>query len=262
VVKGQDGKPKVPIGYVDTGQVEKVRVGNKIIVHPIYRKMTAVEIDAELDTINNRIAKTRSELEKLAPQLQGLQASIDEWMDLANDARDKARETAQETVATVLLEKLAMRNEAATKLDEESLTRINAILRKRVFMNDLYAQVLTTEKLASLKTDLDVINLLKGVQTSLALGSAIESKEREEVMKAVLEGIGIVNKDPAISLLIADGELTIDAAYGWLAHKEARDRVNQLLSLGEEQFRAVKGLTTLYKKDIDNRKKLIAARPK
>jgi hypothetical protein len=167
-----------------------------------------------------------------------------------------------ENTATVLLDMLAYRNEAQTKLDEESLKRINAILRKRVFMDDLYAQVLTTERLDSLETDADVLNLVKRVKAALVLGSAIESKDREEALKSVLKGIEIAGKNPAITLLIADGEITIDAACGWLADNEAIDRVNQLLSLGEAQFDAVKVLTALYKKDIDNRKTLIAARPK
>jgi hypothetical protein len=41
------------------------------------------------------------------------------------------------------------------------------------------------------------------------------------VLKSVLQGIEIAGKNPAITLLIADGEITIDAACGWLAHKEA-----------------------------------------
>jgi molecular chaperone GrpE (heat shock protein) len=227
-----------------------------------YERELVVAIDIELQAISNRIPKTRSELEKLTLQLQGFQASVDEWTNLAADARDKARQTAMENTATVLLDMLAYRNEAQTKLDEESLKRINAILRKRVFMDDLYAQVLTTERLDSLETDADVLNLVKRVKAALVLGSAIESKDREEALKSVLKGIEIAGKNPAITLLIADGEITIDAACGWLADNEAIDRVNQLLSLGEAQFDAVKVLTALYKKDIDNRKTLIAARPK
>ena len=128
-------------------------------------------------------------------------------------------------------------------------------------MNDLYAQVLTVESLDSLETDADVLNLLKRVKGALVLNSAIESKDREEVLKSVLQGIEIAGKNPAITLLIADGEITIDTACGWLAHKEARDRVNQLLNLGGAQFDAVKVLTALQKKDINNRKKLIATLP-
>jgi hypothetical protein len=227
-----------------------------------YEGELKVAIDAELQAITSRVPKTRNELERLTAQLQGFQASVDEWTNLADDARKKARQTAMENVAAVLLEMLASRNEAETNLDEESLQRINAILRKRVFMDDLYAQVLTAERLDSLKSDADVLDLLKRVQATLVLDSAIESNDREEVLKSVLKGIEIVSKNPGITLLIADGEIAIDAACGWLAHKEALDRVNQLLSLGDQRFNAVKGLTALYKKDIDNRKKLIEGRPK
>jgi len=226
-----------------------------------YEHELAAAIETELAVINNRIPQSRKALERLTPQLRGFQASLDEWTTLADDARIKARKTALETVASVLLEKLSMRHAEETQLNEESLKRINRLLRKRVFMDDLYRQVLTVEKLESLKTGGAVIELLKNVDRTLTLAGAVQSRDREEVLKTILMGIEIVNKDPRISLLIADGELTIDAAYGWLAHKEARDRLNQLLNLGEEQFKAVNELTALYKRDIDNRKRLLAAHP-
>ena len=227
-----------------------------------YERELAAAIDTELSVINNRVSKTRNELETLTPHLLGFQASVDEWVNLADEAREKARHTAKETVVTLLLEKLSLNNEAEVKLDENALRRINVLLRKQVFMDDLYAQVLTVKKLQSLKTDLAVINLLKTIQATLVLHSAIESEHREETLKALLKGIEIACQDPRVALLVADGEITIDAAYGWLAYKYAGDRVNQLLDLGEARFKSVKVLTTLYKTDIDNRKTLLATRGK
>lgn len=219
-------------------------------------------IDTALAAIQQRLPQTRKELEQLTPQLLGFQASVDEWLGLADDAKEKARHSAREQVATLLLEMIGMKKESEIKLDEKALKKIDGLLRKRVFMDDRFAQVVTTERLLSLRTDLDVINLLKHVQSTLVISSAMKSRDREEVAKAVLKGIEIVGRDPRITLLIADGEITIDAAYGWLAHRVAGERVNQLLSLGERRFQAAKGLTALYKKDIETRKALLAARPK
>jgi hypothetical protein len=227
-----------------------------------YELERTVAIDNEVKSISNRLAKTKKRLEELTGTLLGFQDSVDEWVNLANDARDKARHTALETTAKVLLEGLKTGKEAEVKLDEKALKRINLIMRKRVFMDDLFAKVVTTERLASLKTDLDTIKLLKDVQHGLILGTAMTSKDREEVMKGVLAGIELVNHDPRIALLIADGEITIDAAYGWLAHKLASDRINQLVSLGNARFNEVKGLTSFYKEDVDKRKALLAARTK
>jgi hypothetical protein len=47
-----------------------------------------------------------------------------------------------------------------------------------------------------------------------------------------------------------------------LSYKYAGDRVNQLLDLGEAQFKSVKVLTSMYKTDVDSRKTLLAARRK
>jgi hypothetical protein len=224
-----------------------------------YEHDLAAAVSAELNIIASRVTKTRKELERVSSQLSGFQAAVEEWTNLAGDARNNARKAALESVASVLLERLSISNEMETQLDEESLKRINVLLRNRVFMDDLYAQVLTAEKIQSLKTELDFINLLKRIDGTMALAEAMESKERVEVLKVILKGIETVDKDPAVALLITDGEITIDAAYGWLANREAKDRINQLLNLNEDQFKAVKILTALYKRDIDNRRLLMAA---
>jgi hypothetical protein len=219
-------------------------------------------IDTALVDIQQRLPKTRKELEQLTPQLLGFQAAVDEWLGLADDARNMARHSAKEQVTTLLLEMVGVKKESEIQLDEKALKKIDTLLRKRVFLDDHFAQVITTERLVSLRTDRDVINILKAVQAALVLHSAWDTRDREEVEKAVLKGIEVVSRDPRITLLIADGEITIDAAYGWLAHKVAEDRVNQLLNLGDTRFEAVRVLTALYNKDIDTRKALLAARPK
>jgi len=226
-----------------------------------YDKDLTVAIDDELQVINNRIPKTRKELENLSSQLLGFQDSVDEWFKLSDDARERARHTVKEAVVTLLLEKLSVAKEEEIKLDEGALSKINVLLRKRVFMDDLYAQVLTVNNLRSLRTDLSVIKLLQRVQAAMVMHTAWESGDREETLRALLKGIEIVCQDPKVTLLIVDGELAIDAASGWLAHKYAKERVDQLLGLGEARFKSVQTLTNLYKTDIDNRKTLIAGRP-
>jgi hypothetical protein len=189
-------------------------------------------IKEELKVINNRIPKTRKELQNLTPQLLGFQDSVDEWLNKSEQARNTARNTVKESVVTLLLKKLSVAKKSEIKLDEGALSRINILLRKRVFIDDLYAQVLTLDNLRSLKTDLSVIRLLQRVQAAMVIHDAVESGDREETLRALLKVIEIACQDPKVTLLIVDGELAIDAAYGWLAHEYA---ANDLIQNGHRQ---------------------------
>jgi len=223
-----------------------------------YEADLAAAVKQTLEALNGQIATTRIQLSRATQQLQGFQSSADEWINLGEDARQKARISARDTVASVLLAKLSASNESQTELDETSLKKIGQLLRNRVFMDDLYAQVLTAQHLDALKTDADVIKTLENVRGVVDL-SGSNLNDREEVLKAVLKGIELVDRDPRVALLIADGDITIDSAYGWLAAQEARNRVNQLLDLSGDQLKAVTVLSNLYEKEIKNRNSLMAA---
>jgi hypothetical protein len=132
-------------------------------------------------------------------------------------------------------------------------------------LDDICAEVLTSENLASLKTDADVIKVLQKADKALTTGDIIkelQSDNREELLRGILELISIVSRKSAYGKLISGGKMSIDAAYGWVAHSEAKNRVNQLLSLSETQYKSVKKLTDLYKSEIDYRRTLPATIPK
>src|SRR6266404_2561510 len=222
-----------------------------------YEADLAAAVKTQLEALDKQIPKTKEQLAKATQQLQGFKESADEWITLAEEARKTARESAKNTLATVLLEKLAVNNESERALDEDSLKRINALLRDRVFMDDLYAQVLTARKLDALKTEGTFINILKDVKGTLDV-SNVNVRDREGILTAVLKGIELVNKDPKVALLIADGEIAIDSAYGWLAAKEARERVNQLLNLSGDALKGVTAISKLYETEVKNRRSLIA----
>jgi hypothetical protein len=223
-----------------------------------YEADLAAVLKTRLASLDKQIPITKEQLVKATQQLKGFQESADEWITLADKARETARESAKNTLAAVLLEKLSANNESERALDEDSLKRINALLHDRVFMDDLYAQVLTVQKLDSLKTDASVIKILKTIKGTLDV-SNVDLKGREGILTAVLKGIELVNKDPKIALLIADGEIAIDSAYGWLAAKEARDRVNQLLNLSGDALKGVTAISNLYEAEIRDRRSLMAA---
>jgi len=248
-------------GIIEQGAIQKAKKAYQPKAET-YERDLKLAIAKELKGIDGRIAKYRTRLKELTPKLLGFQDAVDVWVNQADAAREKARHSALEAVAKVLLASLGARKEHAIQLDENALKKINVIMRRRVFMDDLYAKVVTTERLVSLKSDLDVIHLIEEVQGGLVLAKTLGSKDREETAKALLQIIELVYRDPRVTLLIASGDIYIDAGCGWLTLKNSRERVNQLLDLGEDQFKEVNAITSHYKKDVDQRKLLQAASAK
>ena len=224
------------------------------------RSKLSSEIQTKLSMIDQRIPNTRSQIEKYAERLKDFQESLDEWSALPSEARKKALEAAKETLATALLEGLTSRKEKAIELNEDALHNIKNLLRKRVQIDDLYAQVLTDREIDMLKTDRDILGLLNVVKDGLGATGKMPIKDREAAATVLLKTIGIVNTathgQPEIGLLIADGELAIADVYAWKAGVEARARIEQLLQLSDQRLVALKSLTNLYKVDIDNRNAL------
>ncbi|MBI3079360.1 MAG: hypothetical protein HYY85_20610 [Deltaproteobacteria bacterium] len=234
------------------------------------RKERLEKIDAELVVVGQRIERTRREIERYSARLKDYQASLEEWAKLPLDARDKARHAAKEAAATVLLEKLAQRKEQAVALNEDALARVPTSywqhLRELPFTELVRRQKTLYDSVRSAKTEADVIAALSVFKDGVAALPAVPPREREEALTVILKVIGAVNstaiRNPAIGLLIADGELVIADLYAWMGGLEARRRINELLNLGDDHLKAIAALTTQYKSDIDARSRLAGERAK
>jgi hypothetical protein len=237
----------------------------------ILARMATYKVDLEAyeadKALELKIAATRKAIEHVAGRLEEYQASLDEWTELAQDARSKAREAAKKAAATVLLVKLESRVEARqakeVPLREDALARIRGLMDRKVLGEPHYSSLpglrdRTVEKLASLRSDADAVALLKLVKGGL--DSIPEGLGREELFSALLGLIGLVSRDPAIELLIADGELAIADVYLRKAVGKAAERIDQLVDLGDAQLRELKSLSDLYKEELQQRRTLAGAR--
>ncbi len=227
-----------------------------------YKEHRAAAIDAELSELDRRISATKRAIQKFASGLKGYQDSLDEWTRLPLEARTNAHRAALDTCATVFLEKLAVKKEKAIELKQDELKNIERLLRERVRIDDLYNKAVIHDELQSLKTDASVLQLLSRIKDGVGAIPSGDAEKREAELSAVLKVIAIVNRDPKIRLLTSDGELVIADVYAYWSAAVARERIDQLLSLGDQQLSGLSALITAYKSDINNRKILLAARAK
>ncbi len=213
-------------------------------------------INGLLANLDIKIAMTKKRLQSLPRGLDGFQAAADDWIKLGEKAREKARHSAKAAAISVFFVKLAEYPKKEIALDEASLRKIKDLRLKRVFMDDLYAEVFTTQHLDKIKTYEHGLETLETIYKIEQVKQADELKDREEVLTNILKGIEVINHNPEISLLIADGELVTDGVYGWLTYGEAKRRVNQLLDLRDDQLAALKSVTGLYERQIKAKKLL------
>lgn len=260
----------------DTAQIQKCREWQKELLDrareyqadlAAYKSELLDAIDEELAAIDQRLPKTRAEIEKVSDRLKGYQASLSEWAGLPVKARDKARETAKFTVATLLTQTLMMRKQKKIDLNKDMVKRIDGLMRRRILDEPNLLRLpgmreKTLERLLSLKSDQEALEILSAVQKGMQALTVQEIRNNEEMFTAMLRVIDLINRDPRIALLIADGEIWIDAAYGWWAGREAGERIDQLLDLGDQQLKGLKSLTDLYKSDIDKRTALLKEKTK
>jgi hypothetical protein len=76
--------------------------------------------------------------------------------------------------------------------------------------------------------------------------------ELAEYTRKILErNPAYVVPDPELQLALAVGQLMVSDVYGWAAWVLSQRRIDELLSLQEQQLRAVGKLTALYVHDID-----------
>ncbi len=245
-----EGSPKVRQALKDQ---EDLRVLKEAYVAGVARFDTDVKaaVQRRVEELTQKSSRTLAEIKKTAAAMQGYQAALQKWATLPREAREKAHRTVATALASVLIEGLTARNEKAVELTNENLTKIMTYLSGLRTL-----RVRGLEELATLKTDADVLHLLKTVNEGLATTRDSETKDTDQALTIILRVTSLVNRDPKIGLLIAGGEIWIDAAYGWWIGKKASECVDQLLDLEDMQLRTLKALTTMYKSDIDDRNAL------
>lgn len=218
----------------------------------------AKALQKELDESSRRIDASRAAIQAAAVRLQGYPESIDEWSALTDQAAREAHHVAADAVATVLLEKMAIRNEEAIELDLDVLNRISKAYRS-LFAGKAAAPIVA-ENLAHLENKKQVLMLATSAKAFAHAAPKVQ--DRQETWTVLLKTIDMLNqatiRDPRISLLIADGELIIADSYLIAAKATAHARVNQILEVEAAELKGLTSLTRLHRAEIDRRKRLRA----
>lgn len=217
-------------------------------------------IAAKLEKLDKRIEATKKRIAMHGGQLEDYGAALEEWAQLAVEARTKARHAAAEALAAVLLDGLAHRTDRKIEITEDALAGLKKWRPENVQIAELHRNLVK-----KLQSATDVSALLAALSTMKDSFLAVtELKTREEALNLVLRLISVVNSavvvNPGISLLAADGELAVATIYGWKAGSIARERIEQLVAISEQELLALQRLTSLYKADVDERNRLLKER--
>ena len=215
-------------------------------------------LQGELEESVRRLEAAREKIKTSTVRLKGYPEAIEEWSALTDKAAEEARHAAWDAALTVLLERGAMKNEAAIEADLAILNRISKEYRS-VFAGKAVAPVVA-ENLAHLE-NWKQFWTLAGASKDAAF-ALHDLHDREKVLSVILRTIAMANqatfRDPRISLLIADGELVIANIYLVAAKATAHARVNQILDVEAGELKGLTSLTRHYKADIDRKNRLRA----
>lgn len=235
------------------------------------RKARLESAETKMAALDRRIAETRKLLKGYSDnaRLDQYDRSVEEWAELAEDARQKAWGAAIEGLLDVVLEHRLVLTEKKMELTKETVEKLTGMSRQK-FLSELERQA---SKVARTNLSIDynalgdkqmVLKVLNVLKNGFVAAQHMEGREREDYYKICLKFLAIVNtlyvSSPVIALAIADGEVVTAAAYGWTAWGFAKARIEQLVKVREEDFKAISKLTVLYRSEIDDRNDLLRER--
>ena len=226
-------------------------------VHGVEPSNGCAAFDGKLSKIEARIRKTKKQLSAYSENPEQFEADLAQWVNLAAGARGEAIRAAKEAVVSVALHGLAIQNEAAIELTKEQQRSVRKLLEAYgPILN--YARKFSAQRLAALKTDAAIIKYLADIKTAADLLPPIHLNpdDREELLTAIANILGVFVKDPRLGLVLTDAGILVAAVYGWTKGGIAYFRIRQLIALSEHRLRAVNVLSLLYRDDIDKRKSL------
>ncbi len=99
---------------------------------------------------------------------------------------------------------------------------------------------------------LEIANYIREGAVRLSM-HVIAPSVRARVLNAVLGIVHFVTHDPRIHLLISGGEYAVALVWEQTVLNIGRERMGQLLTVGDSQLNAIRSLTSLYRQSIDER---------
>jgi hypothetical protein len=225
----------------------------------IRRKEEVELIQRELAPLDARLTQTRKTILQFEASLPGFQRSLEEWTQLDEEAKAKARRASIDGTITLVLERLTLHFEATAEDAHQSQVAL-ARWRNRRYISDNED---VRARWRALDQQIDQAHNQGDIVAAVtAFWHAVEAiRDRHEVERALLAVVGMINavwvRNSAIGLLLLDGELILTDAYTGTARFVAAKRVAQLAELSEDRLRGLQSLTSLYVKDVDRKHRLL-----
>jgi hypothetical protein len=234
-----------------------------------FNRSLAAEADGEIRRLQGRMAGTAAKMRQAMGNSEEWQREAEDWIELGAQARHQAQ------VATVF-EELDLATEAVAEAARQNIELSAEMLRRFKAWYDGYGQIFPyaerariLARIRDLRTVKDMAELLGILGTAQAsMLGAREALEDAQYRRAVGEAVvgvlriaqSALSADPRLKLAVTVVDLSLEDGYAVLAGREARVRVDQLLTLQDGNLRAIDALGRLYVEDVRKLKAVKQAR--
>lgn len=220
----------------------------------------AVHNEHDVLQANIKIAEVRAKIQKNNDKLRELSKitatvkEAEEWAALAESEREKGQWDALLSLASVSVTQVSNKYTAVEKVTRDELRAVKQHL--------LYKYKLRPEEVKKImKNWIDDGKMIPPIKTKrelfeqlgtlVTLADAADKSSRAEYLEALAGCLGVFVKTPALNLLVTDIQIYLGLFNTGFTYYHAKERVNQLLKLSEDQLKAVKSLAELNKKIVD-----------
>lgn len=226
--------------------------------------------DAE-KTVVARMAQTRSKLSNSRVDTDRAAARADEWVKMGQDEARRAGWTLFEQAALLGVDAYTEAARESVKVAESELREFKKWYQSSWQAFSPAVRATIERQILDLRTSADVATLLKYIyeQHGRAYEMA-ESAERGKMLEAGEKAtLGLLklslslmkNVSPQVKFTVATAETAAADVDAWHAYYIAKGSVEQMLSLRDQDLRAIASLADLYRRDTDLLKAMRAAVP-
>jgi hypothetical protein len=234
-----------------------------------FNRSLAAAADGEIRRLQGRMAATAAKMRGAMGNSEAWQREAEDWIKLGEHARHQAQ------VATVF-EELDIATAAVAEAATQNIELSAEMLRRFKAWYEGYGQIFPYAERATifarirnLHTVKDIAELMGTLGTAQAsMLDARESLDDTQYRRAVGEAVvgvlriaqSVLSADPRLKLAVTIIDLSLEDGYAVLAGREARIRVDQLLTLQDGNLRAIDALGRLYVDDVRKLKAVKQAR--
>lgn len=222
-------------------------------------------LEARIAALQGQMTSSRAELLRVSSNAQKWQQEIDGWIDLGDKARDDAQLHAVFAAIDIVADSERDGLKVDIALDEGALSTFKSLYASGRKFIPVEFQAGLERELLTMRTQRDLLTLLQHLNlTADRASSAYEPfSEGKNIagfgqftVGVLRESLPLMEASPEAKITVTALDMAEHSLYGWWAHVVAEKHANQFIGLEEKQLRAVDAISSVYIREVENRKSL------